>query len=378
MSGAFDAYEYLEYLGRRWRSAAVTCGVALALALTTSLLLPNRYTATASVLIDPPAGSDLRTATAVSPVYLESLRTYEHFANSDSLFQRAAERFHLVEGEAGASMEHRKRRMLQVSKLRDTRVLQIAVTLGDAKKAQELAQYLAEETVKMSQAVLRDAEGDLVEDARKQMGTARMRLDAEQKAWRDFASTVAVDALKAEIDSLSDVSTLVHRNSMAADADVAEWAERVKALSAADSGAAVAEVARAKRELRATQARAAALESQKRVLDANLRSKGEALARQIAQKDQLETQVREATGAYATALARLQEVRSAAGYRGERLKVIDPGVVPERPSFPNLPLNLVAALLAGVVVTLVHLSIAFSYQRRKRETWRGTPLRVDQ
>ena len=49
-----------------------------------------QYTATARIVIDPPAGTDLRAAMAVSPIYLESLRTYEQFASSDSLFQKAA------------------------------------------------------------------------------------------------------------------------------------------------------------------------------------------------------------------------------------------------------------------------------------------------
>ena len=48
--------------------------------------------------------------------------------------------------------------------------------------------------------------------------------------------------------------------------------------------------------------------------------------------------------------ARLREARGDAGYRGERLRIIDPGIVPERPSSPNLPLNLVAALLLGLVL----------------------------
>ena len=32
---------------------------------------------------------------AVSPIYLESLKTYEHYAESDSLFQNALDRFGL-------------------------------------------------------------------------------------------------------------------------------------------------------------------------------------------------------------------------------------------------------------------------------------------
>src|SRR5215471_8534016 len=98
MDDTFDRFEYIDYLRRRWRVAAVACAAAVILALGVSLLLPKRYTATASIVIEPPTGNDMRASMAVSPVYLESLKTYETFASSDSLFARAVERFHLQAG----------------------------------------------------------------------------------------------------------------------------------------------------------------------------------------------------------------------------------------------------------------------------------------
>src|SRR5436309_645305 len=62
-----------------------------------------------------------------------------------------------------------------------------------------------------------------------------------------------------------------------------------------------------------------------------------------------------------TAEIRLEEAHSAAGYRGERLKVIDPGVVPERPSRPNVSLNVFAALLFALVASLLYLAFDFHY-----------------
>ncbi len=98
----------------RWRLIAAACVSAVVLSLVVSLLLPKRYTATASIVIEPPAGNDVRTATAVSPVYLESLRTYERFAD-----QR-----HAVCGRGGAfssgvrtgSIESLKQQVLKVTK----------------------------------------------------------------------------------------------------------------------------------------------------------------------------------------------------------------------------------------------------------------------
>jgi len=106
---------------------AVACVTAVVLSLSVSLLLPKRYTATASIVIEPPAGNDVRTATAVSPVYLESLRTYERFADSDTLFAGAVEHFHLASGENPRSIESLKQQVLKVSKLRDTKISKSAL-----------------------------------------------------------------------------------------------------------------------------------------------------------------------------------------------------------------------------------------------------------
>src|SRR2546426_4620774 len=83
MAQPFDAYEYLDFLLSRWRFVAAACAAAVVLTLAVSLSLPKKYTAISRIVIEPPAGSDPRATIAVSPIYLESLRTYEMFASSD-------------------------------------------------------------------------------------------------------------------------------------------------------------------------------------------------------------------------------------------------------------------------------------------------------
>ena len=91
MARSFTPPDYFRHLRARWRFFAVACGVA---AVAVSLLLPRKYTAVARIMIDPPAANNPRIAIAVSPMYLESLRTYELFASSDELFQQAVGHFH--------------------------------------------------------------------------------------------------------------------------------------------------------------------------------------------------------------------------------------------------------------------------------------------
>src|SRR5262245_47091659 len=91
----FDARDYVTHLRKHWRLVAISCAAAGLFVLGEGLLRAPRYTSTASILIEAPAGNDSRIATSISPVYLESLRTYEVIGASDSLFLQAVERFHL-------------------------------------------------------------------------------------------------------------------------------------------------------------------------------------------------------------------------------------------------------------------------------------------
>lgn len=148
----FDLAGFADYARSCWRFVAIAVAVAVAAVAIAGWMLPSRYTATATIFIDPPS------ATAVSPVYLESLRTYEHFASSDSLFKEAIGRLHIRELYPGAPFEALKKQVLKVQKPRDTKILEISVTLSDPVKAQALAQYIAEKTVALSSSLDRENE----------------------------------------------------------------------------------------------------------------------------------------------------------------------------------------------------------------------------
>jgi len=145
-----EAFRFIGYVAARWRLIAGSCLTAGILAAGVSLLVPRQYTATARILIEPPVGADPRTSVAVSQIYLESLKTYEYFANSDSLFQKAVNRFQLRALAGAKPIESLKKQVLRIGIVRNTRILEIGATVPDAHRAQSLAQYLAEETVGLS------------------------------------------------------------------------------------------------------------------------------------------------------------------------------------------------------------------------------------
>src|SRR5438067_7861987 len=173
----------IDRLRARWRMVTVACGVAAGMALVVSLILAKEYTAVSRIVIDPPAGSDSRISTAVSPIYLESLRSYESFASSDDLFLKAVERFGLRR--EATPIDRLKKSMLKVEMPRNTRILEIHATLPDPKTAHALALYIAEETVKLNQAMSREGDQELVADAEKQATEARTRLRTIEQAWSE-------------------------------------------------------------------------------------------------------------------------------------------------------------------------------------------------
>ena len=262
----FEMFRFLDHLRGRWRVIAVACGTAAAIALIAAFLAPNRYTSTAHVLIEPPAGSDPRGAMAVSPIYLESLKSYELVASGDRLFLDAIDHFKLP---SGGSVERLKRAVLKVTIPRNTKVLEISATLHEPAQAQALALYIAEQTVKLARDVSADTERDLLADAQKELDEAQSRLNGLESG-----STAAAPA---------------------------ESASRT------------------------------------------------------AQRDA-------ARAAVYAAVEHLVQVRSTAGGRGERLKIIDPGVVPQQPSWPNIPLMLLVAVLVALVGSLLYLTLEFNYR----------------
>ena len=76
---------------------------------------------------------------------------------------------------------------------------------------------------------------------------------------------------------------------------------------------------------------------------------------------------------YETVAARLLESRATAGTHAEQLRIIDPGTVPQRPSSPNISLNVAAALLAALILSIAYLSFAFVYGRRSIRYERPLP-----
>jgi len=353
MAESVNTYRYLNFLASRWRFIAASCAIAAALALAVTLTRPKLYTATCRIVIEPPAGTDIRSALGVSPIYLESLKTYEHFASSDSLFLRALDLFQLRQRFPNRPIESLKAAILKVGMVRDTKILEINVTLPDPKAAQALALYLGEETVKLSRSVDEEGDRELNQAIEKQEAEAQARLDRSEAAWTRTIAQQPVEMLQQEFESGGELKSSLERQLLRAEADAAE--------GRAD-------------EASGARARADTLRKQLAQVERDLAAQEELLARRLAERDRVDGERAASREAYTAVETRLRQARADRGYRSERLKIIDPGIVPERPSAPNIPLRLAAALLLGLVVPVIYLTLELSYRTQRAAGQASRPV----
>lgn len=359
-----DGFEFIEYLWRRRAVVAVSCVAALLITAVASVLLPVRYTAAATVLIEPPGGNDPRAATAVSPVYLESLKTYEMLASSDTLFARALDELQLRQRYPGASVESLKRKILALNKPTNTSILEIKATLDDPRHAQALAQYIAEHTVQLNEQLDQQSDQDMVQEPQRIFDDAVGRLRRAEKASDDFTKTASVDASLKDVEAMENLRMDVQRDLMRSRAELAEDLARQQTPQPADATTDTA--AWTALQVASVRARIQALEDQDHRLGEQLGVSTRTLGNLVHTRESLEAELKSARDAEDAAQTKLGDVRANSAFRGVRLKVLDPGIVPQRPSFPNTPLNLAIAFAFSLAASIGFVAARFGYKRIRR------------
>jgi uncharacterized protein involved in exopolysaccharide biosynthesis len=356
----FDVIEFLGYARGRWRTALISSTVAVLLAAAATAMLPHRYTATASILIEPPAGNDPRGATAVSPIYLESLKTYEHFASADTLFAQALTHLKLRDGYKGESLESLKKKVLRVSKLRDTKILEISATLKDPAKAQALAEYIARSAVDLNRSLNDQSEHELSEQAQHFRDAASTRLRKAEEARSHFLAQNPIVYLEDDRAASLKLRSQVQSDLSYARAELAQYEAQLARPSDSTTAASPATL---RQGIVSEHANIRALEQQAKELEEQLAKNADLLERRKQERDGLDSELVAARAQFESASTKANDILSSAEFRGERLDVIDPGVVPQKPSSPNLPLNIVLAFSLSVVGWLLYVTIGFSYSR---------------
>jgi uncharacterized protein involved in exopolysaccharide biosynthesis len=229
--------------------------------------------------------------------------------------------------------------MLKAGLVRGTKVLEVAVTFEDPKRAQAIAQYLAEEAVRTSAAWNREAGEELTRNLEAQMKHAQEEYDRTDAQWSRLAQSEPVEPLESEVRALEALRSRIDRTLLAVSPQSPDTAARVKALEA-DRGKTVESLTKA----------------------------ATVLAQRKGRLDQAEEKRKSALAAFESARKQYDAARSGAGFGGERLRLIDPGIVPERPSSPSLRLNLLAAVLFALAATSCYVTLAFGFRLSQRRT----------
>jgi len=357
VTGSFDAFRYIGYIRSQWRWIAASCTAATLIAVVASVMMPREYTATARIVIEPPGGADVRVSVAVSPIYLESLKTYEQFASSDSLFQTAVDRFALRALLGTGPIESLKRRVLKAALVRNTRILEISATLSDPRKAQGLARFLAQSTVDSSRALLAQGDTEIERGMESQARELRQRLETTEAQWSELMAREPVSGLQAEGENAIELRASLDRELSDVELEITDAADRVAHAGAEDA-------ASGQRLLASARARRDQIRSQLETLNRQSADREKLLSVRFADRERLEDQRKQEQAQLAAVETQLRETRGAAAYRGERLEIVDPGIVPERPSSPNLPLNAAAAFLLGLLLPALWLAVAMNYREQ--------------
>jgi uncharacterized protein involved in exopolysaccharide biosynthesis len=343
----FEPAEFALWCGARWRFCALAVAVATVVTLAVSVVQPRQFTATATILIGAPAGNDPRAATAMNAVYLDSLKAWERVAASDYIFLRSLEKTRAGGTEPSGTMAGLKRKILRVAKPGGMALLEIAITLPSARQAQLMAQTMAEYTVAQSHAEDDKTGVDLNSEARAQREAATLRVANAEKARETLSAVVRLDALKSDLQAAGDLNGRLQTEIALARAEAEGYRAQADTVRAGGAGARIASLDRQQKEA----AEQVAVRSARLQAGRN-------------RWNDVEAELEAARRGLEAASRRLDDAVSAARYRGERLRLVDPGAVPQEPSSPDILLNLAGALIVSTGVSLLWLTLTYGVRRR--------------
>ena len=262
---------------------------------------------------------------------------------------------------AAQSLEGLKKRVLKVSKLRDTKILQISATLDSPQKAQALAHYIAQETVELNRSLDHDSELDVTEQASKSLAEATTRLRNAEQARAAFAASNPMESIEAEVRSAGELKGRLTQELSETREDLAQYLAQSQMSPGTGSPDSDADLA--KKQIAGIKARIESGEKELANLTKTIDAKSRIFEERKHRRDVLDIERQAARAQYESAASKRNDILASGGFRGERLAIVDPGTVPERPSSPNIPLNVAVALLLSFFVSIVYLSFAFGYSR---------------
>ncbi len=299
----------------------------------------------------------------MSSVYLESLKTYERFASSDTAITTALRESGLQKKFEGASIDGIKRSVLKISRPASTKIVEISATLDNPRDAQKLAQHLAEQSVALNRKLDNESSEDLLIEARKALERAENRLQTAERNRDRVIQTEGVEVLQNEVSDTNSLRLSIEEELGKTRAALADAEAEARTLQG--SGEPADRTMFTAREVDAMRARVGSLETQAAALAKTSADATAELEGRRQRREPLDTELRVARTDYEVAKNKLADVQSSSAYRAERLEIMDPGVVPQRPSSPNVLLNVMLAALVSLVLSVGYLALSFGYSKAR-------------
>lgn len=302
----FNLSFYAAAVWRRRILVAATTAACVAMGLIASLSSARQYRATATLAVLQPRNPETQQIGASTFVYL--------IRNRQSAAQTIA-RFRLADPPHKLTVDGFVDRTLSVTEIRNTNLLEVAVTLRDAK----LAADVTNDVVARALVTSRRFTDDQVNRARDVYGA---QLKQQQDRLRAAQQKVIAFRVENHIDVLGqDISTLTNASVPASDLFL-RIATASNRLAEADR-----QIARLPPE------------------------KQEQLA-------QLQLQYELARTAYATAEGQFESARVNVETRSAELQIIDPAVPPDRPTSPRPVRDTAIAFAIGLIGAIAAVAIA--------------------
>jgi uncharacterized protein involved in exopolysaccharide biosynthesis len=243
---------------------------------------------------------------------------------------------------------------------RNTKVLEIEVTLPDPGKAHAVARFLADETIRSNRSATRASGEEVLAAVRRDTEESKKKYEKADRLLHQARSRPpGLAELEAELKSLGEQRVEIDRLRLSAELSVADQEDRRKEIVAAGPDRAW-ELSQLDSRLRSTRVRAARLKERAADLEAETERKQKLLADLRFEVEALASESKLLRDNMELEQRRLREVQNATDFRGERISLFDPGVVPERPSSPNMPLNLVIAAALALAGSFGYLTLAFA------------------
>jgi uncharacterized protein involved in exopolysaccharide biosynthesis len=217
----------------------------------------------------------------------------------------------------------------------------------------------------MNRSLSADGDQDLVQGMMQQQRDLKERLDALNTAWSEMAAREPVQTLQAEAENAAKLRAGLDQQVANTELEIADAADRLKQASAS-------EAVEIRKQDASARARLEQLRRQIQTIDRQSAERERLLASRVVHRERTDVERKAVLTQLTGVETQLREARGGASYRGERLRIVDPGIVPERPSSPNVPLNVAGALLLGLALPIIWLTLRMGFDDQRAVSRRGS------